>query len=652
MHVCRSGVRLCGVAMVLACATAAWGATRESTTVATFPAPRIGLKAVFGENGNDHGGDLTRVRALADHLASLGVRLTRIEARWTLVEKERGTYDFSEYDLLTSVLTDAGIEPMFMIYCAPPWAMRGKPAFEAYFEKRGVKNLYTVVWPADAYLRDFEEFCCRLAHRYRSVTHLFEFWCEPDGMAGPIVLTDHMRNPADIIYGGDTVLYTRWLRACYRGIKQAHPRARLAAGSLSVHDLAFLKALYAQSFQNWCDAVSLHPYAAAGFDVSWVKNVRRLMLSHGDGARPLWLTEFGWNVQSAEDHDRQCAGVRASFAALADLPYVTQAYFFTLNDWLYEEKNPEGVARFGLLDEHGTKRPAYTVFRDELRRFEERKQPAAVELPARWFTAYPGHVDPGGCVRFTLAIGSRDAGTFRLGGDAPLGGSMIHVEAGRHEVPVVLRKPRAGPCTERRSITLGAWKSELLLRPLWPCPFRSNGPQPGDLGQPVAEKPTLFLAWNRQYCFVRVATFDPDHRQPYRGSDMVKGDAILVALDPDMKSPPGARYLADDQEYLLGHRDAGASLWRRYAREPSWVGALDQHHARFAVLRKGATTTYELDLPWKEVTIRAPQAASRIGASVAIVDLRATGRTARLLFGGGVLEKKEPAAFGVLVLQP
>jgi hypothetical protein len=43
------------------------------------------------------------------------------------------------------------------------------------------------------------------------------------------------------------------------------------------------------------DALGVHPYAATPKGVlHWVKVTRHIMRRHGDGAKPIWVSAFGW----------------------------------------------------------------------------------------------------------------------------------------------------------------------------------------------------------------------------------------------------------------------------------------------------------------------------------------------------------------------
>jgi hypothetical protein len=288
------------LAMTLATAaalTSALPAPADEGEGHDFGPLRIGIKMVTGKNGNDHGGELRggKGEEMCRLMQELGCDLTRIELRWTLVEQRRGVYDWSEYDRLVDLLLEYGIEPMFMMYCAPEWAMVGPPEDKDLFIRLAMENLYTVVWPRERHVRDFERFIETAAERYRGKVRLYEYWNEPDGMAGPTVLRDENGKAMSIRFGGDAVLYADWLGVMYPALKKGNPDAVLCVGSLTDISGRFIEGVYAAGCRDMIDAVSVHPYADDGIHEGFVENVREIMCRYGDWAKPIWLTEFGWS---------------------------------------------------------------------------------------------------------------------------------------------------------------------------------------------------------------------------------------------------------------------------------------------------------------------------------------------------------------------
>ena len=58
----------------------------------------------------------------------------------------------------------------------------------------------------------------------------------------------------------------------------------------------FLDSLYAiPGFKGNFDAAALHPYAPNVDELgAEIEQFRAVMTKHGDGSKPLWLTEIGW----------------------------------------------------------------------------------------------------------------------------------------------------------------------------------------------------------------------------------------------------------------------------------------------------------------------------------------------------------------------
>jgi polysaccharide biosynthesis protein PslG len=119
----------------------------------------------------------------------------------------------------------------------------------------------------------------------------------------------------------DPARYTEMVKRAYRGAKAAPGGAEIPiiAGSLAptggmsggraMNDVDFLTAMYAAGLQGHFDAISIHNYGFGGppEDKTWsngITNFRRaedihaVMAAHGDGALPVWATEFGWLLAS------------------------------------------------------------------------------------------------------------------------------------------------------------------------------------------------------------------------------------------------------------------------------------------------------------------------------------------------------------------
>jgi hypothetical protein len=149
--------------------------------------------------------------------------------------------------------------------------------------------------------------------------------------------------------------YTALLKAAYGAIHHAEPNATVIAGSLvdsgPQTQWAEMSALYRAGAKPYFDAVAIHPFtidpkSVAGtvrLTAKIVAFVRRVMTAHGDGAKPVLLTEVTWPADVGIVPKRRLlglettpAGARARLAAAyAFLSRhgrslgITQAYWYT-----------------------------------------------------------------------------------------------------------------------------------------------------------------------------------------------------------------------------------------------------------------------------------------------------------------------------------
>jgi hypothetical protein len=96
----------------------------------------------------------------------------------------------------------------------------------------------------------------------------------------------------------------------------------------------------------------------------------QLFSAHGDGAPPLWLTEFGWpgnavaNGSYFPSEAAQAADLAEAYADLLRLPFVKGAMWFNLRDYQpgYQSADPSFFYHYGLFDYDYTPKAAATEF--------------------------------------------------------------------------------------------------------------------------------------------------------------------------------------------------------------------------------------------------------------------------------------------------
>jgi hypothetical protein len=166
------------------------------------------------------------------------------------------------------------------------------------------------------------------------------------------------------------------LKAGYRGLKAGDPAVTVVSGGTSGNDVDWLRRVYAAGAAGSFDALAVHPYqdpATAPPDapsqgmtyrLSTLPMVHRLMVDNGDGAKPVWLTQFGWTTaktgpRPGVDDDTQARYLDQAVRQIrSQYPYVSHAFWCCLRD---RDDSTPYENNFGLLHVHGSPKPAFAA---------------------------------------------------------------------------------------------------------------------------------------------------------------------------------------------------------------------------------------------------------------------------------------------------
>ncbi|MEI4273211.1 cellulase family glycosylhydrolase [Klenkia sp. LSe6-5] len=295
--------------------------------------------------------DATREQVL-EELAASGVRSVRLDVSWAALEPAQGSFDRTETARLDDVLDQidaAGLEPVVMVWLTPAWANDG----------RGQRAL-----PDDpASITGFARWA---ADRWRQVT-AWQVWNEP--------------NSEDFLVGADPVAYTALLQAAYPAFHEGNSAVRVVFGGTQYQDADWIEAAYRAGVRGSFDVMATHGYQAVGdepptspddgtpYRLTAVGRVHEVMAANGDGAVPIWFTEFGWSSfatrPGAEPLDRGVTRDQQAQYLISTLqelerrfPYVERAY------WYNERDRATGDPRldnYGLLERDGNPKPVATA---------------------------------------------------------------------------------------------------------------------------------------------------------------------------------------------------------------------------------------------------------------------------------------------------
>ena len=242
---------------------------------------------------------------------------------WAYVEPNRpgeGKWDHS--DMVIRHATAQGLKVIARLGYVPQWA-RPDDTTPLYLDEE--------------HYADFGNYVYEFVQRYRDEVDTIVIWNEPN------LSLEWGFRPVD------PVAYTEMLRVAYTRAKEANPDVQVLGGALAptlappgsewgMDDLDFLQAMYDAGAAPYFDALAVHAYGgkfppdepAAPDAINFARTelVRDLMVANGDGDKPVFITEAGWN-----DHPRWTRAVRPA----QRIEYTVRAYDKVLNEWPWAE---------------------------------------------------------------------------------------------------------------------------------------------------------------------------------------------------------------------------------------------------------------------------------------------------------------------------
>ena len=229
--------------------------------------------------------DLQRMRRA--HL-----KLVRWGFRWPIVEPTAGVHRWGSLDRVIGSLANRGIRVLPVVTGTPRWAAPsyGIPPVRTPVARKGwrrfLKASVNRYGPGGDYWTN--------PALYRSA--------HPDGPIKPIT-TWQIWNEPNIRKGAQHVqpgAYVRLVKLSHRAITKADRKAKILLaglpGFVRTKAWVYLDKLYRHhGFKNKFDAVAVHPYSGdVGHVFTQIRAMRRVMKQHGDGHKPIWVTELGW----------------------------------------------------------------------------------------------------------------------------------------------------------------------------------------------------------------------------------------------------------------------------------------------------------------------------------------------------------------------
>jgi len=317
---------------------------------------------------------------------------------------------WEKYDRIVELAHEYGLEIIARLDNPPAWS-----------RARG-NEIGTFAPPDD--LDDFGDFVYAVVSRYRGRIKYYQIWNEPN------IYPEWGDQPVD------PVAYTQLLKVGYTRAKEADPEAVIISAGLApttemglknLSDLVFLQKMYDAGAKGYFDIMSVQGYGLwTGPDDRRVDPsrtnfsrpllIREIMVRNGDGDKPIWASEVGWNalpegfpgtaVYGRVSEDLQADyTVRAYERAQEEWPWmgVISYWFFKRAD---DREKDQPFYYFRLVEPDFTPHPVYWALKELTE-----SQPVVglgYKQEDHWALTYGGHWE-------TKFDKNASLGTYRVG---------------------------------------------------------------------------------------------------------------------------------------------------------------------------------------------------------------------------------------------
>jgi hypothetical protein len=227
-------------------------------------------------------------------MARSGVESVRVPFLWAGLEPARGVHEWSASDQVVAAAARRRIRILANVLGTPRWASEGRD------------GPHPERWPP----RDpalFAALMRRLVERYGPRG---SFWTEnPSVPRVPVRWWQIWNEPMGAVHWAKRPWpqsFTRLLRAAYGAVHRADRGAKVVAASLATFNRYThwdgARDLYRAGARRHFDVISVHPFTNGSIPVAQsvdrviriVERVREVMRGHGDGRKPIILTELSW----------------------------------------------------------------------------------------------------------------------------------------------------------------------------------------------------------------------------------------------------------------------------------------------------------------------------------------------------------------------
>ncbi len=239
-----------------------------------------------------------RIENVLNSVKEIGAKWIRVGIIWSLVNPEKGKFNFGNYDFLINEATKRGISPLVTVIFTPQWTSSSPNSYDYY--------LYP---PTENKIGDFQspfgtdgtgydylyQFAFLISNRYKGKVKYWELWNEPD-------MNGFLKDP-----NGDGTTsdeYSKMLAYFYRGIKDGNGNARILLGGLADSpsepgcEIDYLLKLLTDpifpAYENF-DIHNIHTnFRTPEEIVAQISRNRDTFRSSGFNPKKIWITETSY----------------------------------------------------------------------------------------------------------------------------------------------------------------------------------------------------------------------------------------------------------------------------------------------------------------------------------------------------------------------
>ena len=295
-----------------------------------------------------------------DRIAAGGFKFIRMDFGWGGIERQKGEYNWKDYDELTANLERRGLRAIYILDYS-------NPLYEETLVSRdpitGRESRATAAPQHPESVAAFARWAAAAAKHFQGRRIIWEIWNEPN-----IFFWQPKPNVAQ---------YTELALATCRAVREADPQATIIAPASSEFPWEFLEKLCQAGLLDYLDALSVHPYrsysrgpetAAADY-----LRLRALIARYAPAAKrhlPIISGEWGYATQSKSGVTLE---TQAAFVARQQLANLLQGVPLSIwYDWKNDGPDPAyNEHNFGTVLADLTPKPAYRAVQTLTRELQD-----------------------------------------------------------------------------------------------------------------------------------------------------------------------------------------------------------------------------------------------------------------------------------------